>query len=119
MIRLGLDSNTDSTVFTTGHRLVTQGGFINALGEGIKRNLCPKVKRETTTSSSRNDGDICWSIAMMSNKAAFQMDNVGKGHMSLVKLLGLHVAFTKIRFIIINTVYNFRDGHNDLKSISG
>lgn len=47
MIRLGLDSDTDSTVFTTGHRLVTWRGFINGLKEGIKRNLCPTVNKET------------------------------------------------------------------------
>lgn len=47
MIRLGLDSDTDSTVFTAGHGLVTWRGFINVLKEGIKRNLCPTVNKET------------------------------------------------------------------------
>lgn len=47
MIRLGPDSDTDSTVFTTGHGLVTWRGFINVLREGIKRNLCPTVNKET------------------------------------------------------------------------
>ena len=47
MIRLGPDSDTDSTVFTTGHGLVTWRGFINVLREGIKRNLCPTGNKET------------------------------------------------------------------------
>lgn len=47
MIRLGPDSDTDSTVFTTGHGLVTWRGFINVLKEGIKSNLCPSVNKET------------------------------------------------------------------------
>ncbi len=47
MIRPGLDSDTDSTVFTTGHGLVTWRGFINVLREGMKRNICPTGNKET------------------------------------------------------------------------
>lgn len=47
MIKLGLNSDTDSTVFTTGHGLVTWRGFINVLREGMKRNICPTVNKET------------------------------------------------------------------------
>lgn len=47
MIRLGLDSGTDSTMFTTGHGLVTWRGFISELGEGIKTNINTKVNKET------------------------------------------------------------------------
>lgn len=47
MIRLGPNSGTDSTVFTTGHGLVTWRSFKNVLKEGIKRNLCPTVNKKT------------------------------------------------------------------------
>ena len=36
----------DSTVFTTGHGLVTWRGFINVLKWGIKRSLYPTVNKE-------------------------------------------------------------------------
>lgn len=47
MIRLGLDSDRDYTVFTTGYGLVIWRGFINVLKEGIKRSLCPTMNKET------------------------------------------------------------------------
>lgn len=56
MIRLGLDSDTDSTVFTAGHGLVTWRGFINVLKEGIKRDLCPTVNKEIIIMEDQKGG---------------------------------------------------------------
>lgn len=58
MIRPGLDSDINSTLFTTGHRLVTWRGFIKVLRKGVERNLWPTVNKKTTVITVKGRGSL-------------------------------------------------------------
>lgn len=82
MIRLGPCSHTDSTVFTTGHGLVTWRGFINVLREGIKRNLCPTVNEETLILTVEDQKGRTGIFFCLSNGLAMMGNNACKGQIS-------------------------------------
>lgn len=56
---------------------------MNVLKEGVKRNLCPTVNKETIVITVE-DSDLYWSVlAMMGTKVAFLIGTINRGQKSL------------------------------------